>query len=649
MGDHVASAAEAPFDIRATRVSPFAKGTPVSLVCLPEAGTQRGTLVVGSSGSKGIRVQNNRLTPIPAEPYAPVSSGNPPDQSGATRGTYRYDPLRDVVSAGAEAVIVSPGDGQLGPPTAWAWSCHLESRYESDGTGRHLATYRLQNAGREQSGITGTVVVELPQPLTQKSVRGIWIDETRVAWHGSLDPDDRRIIVAIPPGQRFAVVSIHFLTHGPPLGTFASLEPVLPEIDIPALARTWTVWLPPGYQAADGSLPGRRAAGPSMAFAKRLFGPLGREAGSGPFRFWRAEDWARLVARYPEQASASALARQLLEQLGAAETSQQQPVAGSGEAGSGGREAGGERREPRSGEAAPPPPIPRPQPPVPHPPSPAARATWGDLLLPASEDSRWKLLVDRRALARIGLTARSRVVAPAASLQGGRGIVLLQQADLALFCLSDVVLLTSGTDAALHRASLVPTGHETAWYVLPGPLADRLLQAGHGKDDPWFVPVAAWVQTPSEPRVPWPVVDLAGHGPTDTLGWTAYRIDLAGETGVRLSIVHRETMRALGWAAFLAVFALGAWRGLLRPEWLILIAGLAAAAALLLSEVYVPMASGALLGAICGGGPRGGWREEEERGRRGEGEKRRRGEGEKGRRGEGERGRRGEGDREISR
>ena len=62
----------------------------------------------------------------------------------------------------------------------------------------------------------------------------------------------------------------------------------------------------------------------------------------------------------------------------------------------------------------------------------------------------------------------------------------------------------------------------------------------------------------------------------------AYRIELTEANGARLSVVHRETIWVLGWAAFLAVFAAGAWKGWPKPEWVILIGGVAAVLALLL-------------------------------------------------------------------
>ena len=542
----------APFEILATRVSPLAKAAPVGLVCLPEAGSQRGTLTVASSGSAAIRVQNDRLTPIPTEQ---VSA----DPYSATRKTYRYDPLREAAAAGGSPVVVIPGDSRLGPPTAWAWSVNLESRYEADGTGRHLATYRVQNAGRQ------LLEVQLPPPLTQEKVQGVWIDETRVTWQRGAGDPQRRLEIALPPGRKYASVSVHFLTNGPPLGIFASLEPPVPSIDMPVLARTWTVWLPPGYQATERFLRGQRGTAPPMTFAQRLFGPLGQGAVARPFRPWAAEDWVRLAARHPEGASASAKARQLVERLGMAEVSLR-------------------RRGPEGGES--------------RPGLSSGRVSWGDLLLRWAEDSQWKLLVDRQALDRLALTARSRVPAPLPELPAARGTALLEQADLAMLFSGDAVLLTSVTDAALHRDWLLSTEEETAWYVLPGPLAGHLRQAGLAGDDPWYLTVDAWARTLPESRALWPVVDLAGHGPADTLGWSAYHIELAGENEARLSVVHRETLRTLGWAAFLAVFALAVWRGLRWPGWLTLLAGLAATLAMVVPEVCVPIASGAFLGIL---------------------------------------------------
>ena len=405
-----------PFEVRATRTSPMAQPTPVGLVSLPEAASQRGTLVVGSSGPGSVHVRGKRLTPLPAEPPSA-------DRAFAPQGTYRYDPLQETGADGEAGAVLTLDETRLGPPTAWAWSCQLESRYEADGSGQHLAAFRVQNAGRDR------LEIDLPPPLTQANVLGVWLDEARVPWRGIASRSGRSVVVALSPERKSALLSIHFSTEGPPLRAISSIEPVLPKIDAPTLARTWTVWLPPGYQVINRPPGGPRGVEPGTTAAERLFGPLGRGAGSSPFRPWVAGDWGQLIAWRPEAAPASAEAGQVTEPRADAET---------------------------------------------------------------------------------------------------------------------------GTPQQSEGAS-----------------------------------------------TPWPAADLASHGLAAPLGRTAYRIELTGTDGVRLSVVHRATLCGLGWAAFLVAFALGVWRRLLRPEWLTLLAGVAAAAALLLPEVYSPPASGTFLGAVA--------------------------------------------------
>ncbi len=291
-----------PLELRAARATPLAKETPISLICLPEADSQRGILVVASSGSQGVRVRNNRLTPIAADPDAT-------DAADATRGTYRYDPLRDVARRGetrprranplrpagirSSSARAIAGSARRRPGLGAATSNRVTNPTAPGGTWSRIVC-------KAPGGSSSRLL--LPRPLAQQSVQGVWLDETRVAWHGGLDPDDRRVVVPIPPGRRFAVVSIHFLTDGPPLGTFASMEPVLPEIDVPALTRTWTVWLPPGYQTAerarrDAEPPARRC--PSRSGSSVRWGGTPRRS---PFVFGQpriGRGWRRGIRSRP--------------------------------------------------------------------------------------------------------------------------------------------------------------------------------------------------------------------------------------------------------------------------------------------------------------------------------------------------------------
>ena len=155
----------ANFELRATRDVELAPRQPIRLASLPEATSQQASLVVRSLGSKTVRIEENHLTPSPVEAV-------PPDQQQTARAMYRYDPTDLTATASATLTVADSGDAETSP--TWAWNCHLESRYEANGTGRHLVTYRLQ------SSAGGTMRLTLPAGVTAKDVEGVWIDDNRI-------------------------------------------------------------------------------------------------------------------------------------------------------------------------------------------------------------------------------------------------------------------------------------------------------------------------------------------------------------------------------------------------------------------------------------------------------------------------------------
>ena len=547
------------FELHATRSLPWSGPSPLGLPSLPEAANQRGTVAIAVAGSAGVRIQNNRLSPIPVE-QASV------DQHGTTRAMFGYDPVREAALAAAEpAVVLAPGPRQEESLSAWVWSARLESRFEAGGTGRHLATYRLQNGGRERLEII------LPPPLTVQNVRGVWVDRDRAAWTPVPSEEARSLAVTLPEGRRFPVVSVDFVTTGPPLGIVDRLESVMPETDLPTPARTWTVWLPPGYYASgDRSLFQPGEGGPATDFTQRLFGPLARRAGEPPCDPLAVEPWLRLAQWSSDAFRDSRNADLLLERLGGGEVSAV-----------GAEEAGPESTERQ--KTAPP--------------------AWADRLAKAATDLGLTLLVDRPALSRAGVSPRTPIGAGAGSRDGdpgNQGLAALRQASLVLLLHGDAALLTGAVDAALEHACLVPVKPEVAWHVLPGPLAEHMLQASAARDDPWFLPIDVWRQLPAESRPPWTGVDVAGYGPSDALGWAVYRLEIDGGEATELPIFHRATIEALGWAAFLALFAAIVWIGGRRLGWLVVLAGATAVVALIVPESYVPIGSGVFLAALAG-------------------------------------------------
>ena len=86
-------------------------------------------------------------------------------------------------------------------------------------------------------------------------------------------------------------VVIEWTARGRSLGIAGSLVPPSVELDVPVLARSWTAWLPPGYDSVDASAPGATPAGAGLNWSCRLFGLFGRAAGSRRFDPLSPSDW----------------------------------------------------------------------------------------------------------------------------------------------------------------------------------------------------------------------------------------------------------------------------------------------------------------------------------------------------------------------
>ncbi|MEX0938068.1 MAG: hypothetical protein WDZ59_09425 [Pirellulales bacterium] len=245
-----------PFAVRAQRTLPFTQSVDVRLASLPDATEQTGRLTIFVDGDARPLIHNHRLEPMPAELTLP-------QQFPTARATFRYVPSRDVADQATAAVTLEPTPQSAAHPLAWVWKCSLDTRCMPDGTAAHFASFRIENAGRRQ--------VELSVPVGSE-LQAVWIDGEQVA-QAKIREYPRRFQLNLPVGQRFPVVSLHYVSGGRPLRIFNTFKPRIPSIDLPIVASDWTLWLPPGYVATDSiaARPDQR-----MSWSQRLFGPLGR-------------------------------------------------------------------------------------------------------------------------------------------------------------------------------------------------------------------------------------------------------------------------------------------------------------------------------------------------------------------------------------
>jgi hypothetical protein len=268
----------ATFEVRAIRTMTLAAAMPVSLVSLPEAAQQQGLVLVGTLAGQDVQIRTARLKPV--SPTEAAGWGGPPP-----RAVYRYDPVRDVSGAPEAALTLAPG-GESAAATAWAWNAQLQSRYETNGRGVHLATYRVQNCGRDriQFGLPAGSGAEL---------RNAWINGRPTKWEtvGSEDQPDG-FTVSLPADAPLPTLVVQFTTANSPLGTQGSLSAPLLQSDVPVLAQTWTVRLPPGYNGSSSLSDPRDRREALLGWAQRWLGPLARPADSPPWNPLDLQQWS---------------------------------------------------------------------------------------------------------------------------------------------------------------------------------------------------------------------------------------------------------------------------------------------------------------------------------------------------------------------
>ena len=265
-----------PFEIRASRESKLSGPQPVSLASLFEAASQQATLVLRSVGTKSLQIKNNRLKAIPIE-------AAPPGQCQSVRAAYQYDPLRDVSAAPEPPLLLWSADATC-IPRVWAWQGELQSRYAPDGSGQHLAQYRLQNCGETSLRLT------LPPTVSRSAVRGLWIDGHAAAARAA-DAGDCNLTIDLPANEKYPTVTIHFRSEGDGLPRWGRLAPPLPEADVPVLWQHWSILLPPGYELPEYEPDPTRSPLRQFSCTQRLFGPLGRPSGRPAFNPLAQKDW----------------------------------------------------------------------------------------------------------------------------------------------------------------------------------------------------------------------------------------------------------------------------------------------------------------------------------------------------------------------
>lgn len=594
--------------IEAMRKSALVDRQPVCLAAMPGAVQQQATLEIRATGSSVVVVDNKRLRPIALEkpPFAEYSP---------LRAAFHYQAQQDMDPSDAPLTI-SPGGSEPVGPSAWAWRRRLDSRYQASGLARHLVSYWIESAGRERLELT------LPARTSPDEIREVWING--VAGGSGVVEKNNRLSIDLPSGERFVEVRVAFATRG------AALRPIGPVrhpelgVDMPVLAKTWTVWLPPGFKVSRETTEYPARSARRLSLTERLLGPLGRGLGENPWDPLPLENWLLAFGGQDAYDNAQRKALRLLERMG------ESPAAGGVNGG---------------------------------------RITWGKLLGDkaiqgmlddtSNGQSAVALVVDQEALDRAGPTVDTPVRRTAAASGAAQGLAMLRDANLSMLVGTDAILLTSAAEAAVVREQLAPLTDETTyraegrplgrqpyedrfsgspqaganpraersldrngvergpaeqrmrsresrppslnlvWRVRAGPLAEELQRSAWDESRGAFTLASRWSQQPAPGATPWRHTYPVGYRPDDVFGWTAYRLDASGASPVELLVVNDSLLRCSRWITMLLVLGFAWWGLLHRPALLAGALGTFAVAALLTPEPYAVVLSGGVLGFLC--------------------------------------------------
>jgi hypothetical protein len=529
---------QGPFEVRASRSVHFVAETPLALASVGEAAAQRGTLAIRALGQSGLTITNRRLTSVPAELLQA-------DRYQTARAAFHYQPARDELGA-EPAVSIAPAATVEAESGAWAWTSRLETRFAVDGRRVHAATFCIQTAGQQQ------IRVSLPP---EASLQAASLDDERLRPE-LLSAKKEPFLIDLPPGRGFVTLALDYATPGNLPALTQSEQPPFPKLDIPVMARQWSVWLPPGFQILKTD--GRFSAGSAMAptWTQRLFGVLGRDASTNVFNPLVAEAWRDVFAPGSENRAAHAACRDFVQSLGAV-------VAANA-----------------SGE----------------------ELTWGQLFASAGDavtPSRRTLLVDAANLTRLGLAPQSRVHIEPGSSDLERGLALLKKTHLVLIAQSEACLITSSSAAASYAGQLAPSQIPGIHGVLPGPLADELRGATDRGQWSRFESIASWRTAPEQGQSPWTLDETDHLSIHEAPGWMHYTLELGDTSVPSIRIVHAAAMRSLSWALFLGLLAVGLAKGY-RPMVLVMLVTVGICGSLVVAPAYVPLASAVVLaGLLC--------------------------------------------------
>ncbi|MBM4091889.1 MAG: hypothetical protein FJ276_21035, partial [Planctomycetes bacterium] len=532
-------ASDEPFEIHGARRTTMAMPCSLALPTLPAADTQEGWLTVRSLDGSELSLRADAAKPILVEPTARGTYST-------SRARYRFNP-----SGNAHVVMDVPREGAPRRPL-WAWHCLLASQLLSTGQVVHSGTYLLESMGGRD------VQFRLPAECV---LRHVEVDGSEVPHLTDLGV--RRYGVALPDEQRYVCLRITYLVSGKKFALTGDVAARFPEVDFPVLDAHWTVWLPPGIQPSSmhGKAWPREPRVPTRT--DRLLGPLAAPESHCPFDFFSREHWGELAGGARGGRSSAAPAHDFLRTLG----SQVLDVPA-------GATGGVSWRELLGGCVA-----------------------WGEASPGPSLASVW---VDVASLAEEGFSLNDAVTPVDETNPADAAATVLADARMVVVACGENLLLTSVQGFARHVASFEMTDNRVVAVARPGyRLSAEALTGEHGSDAA-VVPLAAWITRPEAAGSPWRAArEIAWAGPMHHL-WRACEVRVGPGTDCRLAVYRPAALQTLGWAALLATAGALCWLATTRPGLLVAAVPLGAVLALVVPELWVPVAAGLFVGTLLG-------------------------------------------------
>lgn len=623
------------FEIRARLTVPvLSDRVLIPMALLPAASSQRGEIFIDSPLVHPYQIQNSRLKSIPIgaeECY----------RYEETRAAFRYDPEEELRLLNTPPLALRPISPDDIPPAAWVWSLRMDSQHEHEGIVKNNVVFLLENCGKD------SLRIFLPRGVRFEDVHAVWLNDFWISWipesvdektprydppgnetdrhvrDEQAEPSEHNtVLVSLPEGTRFVSVSLEYTYRDVPLIRQQQLVPRYPGADIPILNAGKTAWVPPEFDVSiwnkkagvSPSIDGRFSRALAYFFDAYRFDPFSPDAwqaifysgqrrtdaeyASQTFLNWISAETRRIAEQYrfPEISSgfqqdrfvtennmplpevhkneskttwAALFAgeRNLIDLLGQADTAEGKPS---------GR---GRRRS-------------------------------------ESEGIRTRIMIDRRAFTRYGITPESKIVLPENDQADRFGTDILDRNGLVLLVVPDgkkgeyTFYLTSFLMSALHHHFGGEPLQNNVRYLAndsalnpddPSSQMDRIGHAGHDGNRPMFtvpkwVPANEWIASSDSLSFPWSISTQIIRHASATPDWAAYEI--SRKTDNRLYLVHHNTLQAYHWLAFLAAIVLTWKRPFSSPVILFPLLVVFEIWARSVAPCYVGVPSGAFFGTV---------------------------------------------------